>query len=458
MNKLDRPVIYVIDDDIDIQNLLFKFFDSKSYSVKLFSTAMSAMIEIDDQYKNLERCEGRAVIVCDVCLPGLDGLMFFEALVKKKFMIPIIFLTGHGSVGTAVEVIKKGASDYILKPVNLRELSAAVVHSFEQQSSVNSKPLVSAVVSNQMIGNSPQMTQVLSLIERVSKSISNVLITGESGTGKELVARLIHQNGDRSQFPFVAINCSAIPDQLLESELFGHRKGAFTGANESRIGLFEEAKGGTIFLDEIGDMPLGLQAKILRVLQEKKMRPVGENKLREIDVRILAATHKDPQKMIKDGKFREDLFYRICVIPIVLPALRERREDIPMMVSFFINKHCQKNSVTLKKLTQAALTKILQAPWPGNVRELENALERAIVLSESDWIEAHDILIRESTLLESHLSGVFTQLVTLQELERSYIRYVLDMAHHSKEKTAEILGINRKTLYRKEVEYGFLEV
>jgi transcriptional regulator with PAS, ATPase and Fis domain len=304
-----------------------------------------------------------------------------------------------------------------------------------------------------ILGKSPKILALLDLIARVSRSHSNILISGESGTGKEMVARAIHFNSDRSEFPFLAVNCAAIPDQLLESELFGHRKGSFTGADESRRGLFEEAEGGTLFLDEIGDMPLGLQAKLLRVLQERKVKPVGENTLRKINVRILSATHKNLKSLIQEKKFREDLYYRLSVIPIHLPPLRERKEDIPELVDYFMSKHCQSLGVPLKRLLPTALAKLMRMPWLGNVRELENTLERAIVLCESRVLSDRDIQIDGEENIDVQIVYFFSQLLSLKDLERAYIQYVLEVTGKTKERAAQILGIDRKTLYRKELEY-----
>jgi DNA-binding NtrC family response regulator len=277
--------------------------------------------------------------------------------------------------------------------------------------------------------------------------VSNVLITGESGTGKEMVARAIHAQSSRGSFPFIAINCSTIPGNLLESELFGHKKGSFTGAIDSRKGLFEEAQGGTVFLDEIGDMPLDLQAKVLRVLQERQIKPVGENKAYNINFRILAATLRDLRVLVQEGKFREDLFYRLCVIPVQLPPLRERVEDIPLLAEHFIKKYCDLNHFALKMLSKSAMSKLIRLPWPGNVRELENTIERSVVLSDKNVIEEYEISTEE-WLKEGGPVDLFEKLPTLKELENTYIHYVLNHTGQKKEKASKILGIDRKTLYR----------
>jgi DNA-binding NtrC family response regulator len=456
-----NPLIFVIDDDLEIQNLLRKLFQLENYLVETFSTAVEAMKSLERQERTgAIECQ---LILCDLKLPDMDGLEFISRVNQRDWDIPVVFITAHGSVETAVEALKKGAFDYVIKPLNLSELRIITSRAIQFQDLKEDRKSLQKQLSEQqrkgdslgqIIGKSKAIQQIFDLTRRVAKTNSNVLITGESGTGKEMVARAIHQNSPRKTESFVAINCSAIPDQLLESELFGHKKGAFTGAHENHSGLFEEAQGGTLFLDEIGDMPLGLQAKLLRVLQERKIRPVGDNQLKDIDVRIIAATHKNIRALIQEGKFREDLYYRLCVIPIQIPALRERKEDIPLIADHFLKKFCDLNRTPLKKLTKSALSHLLRLPWPGNVRELENLLERAVVLSDQEWIEEENLQIETEEKFERpSVSPLFAQLVTLEELEQSYIRYVLEVTHYSKEKASEILGINRKTLYRKEQEY-----
>jgi len=308
-----------------------------------------------------------------------------------------------------------------------------------------------------MSGRSQKIKEIFVLIEKVAKSTANVLLMGESGTGKEMVAVAIHEKSSRNNKHFVAINCSAIPAQLLESELFGHKRGSFTGAQEARRGLFEEANGGTIFLDEIGDMPFELQSKLLRVIQEREVTPVGESKSRPVDIRIIAATHKNLEKLVKEGLFREDLFYRLSVVPIRLPALRDRKEDILLLAEHFLQKYCTRAGVGLKHFTSAAIAKLLEQSWPGNVRELENSIERAVVLSDNDYIGESEI--QDAQILESQNEtvGVFSKLMTLEEVEKCYILYVLAHTSSQKDKAAKILGINRKTLYRRELDFGLVD-
>ncbi|MEQ1665733.1 MAG: sigma-54 dependent transcriptional regulator [Bdellovibrionales bacterium] len=309
---------------------------------------------------------------------------------------------------------------------------------------------------NCIVGKSPALKAVFELINLISAASANVLITGESGSGKELVARAIHFSGSRSQKPFVPINCTAIPEHLLESELFGHVRGSFTGATCDKKGLFEEADGGTLFLDEIGDLSMALQAKLLRVIQDKHIRPVGGNSLKEVDVRIISATHCDLKKMADDGHYREDLFYRLNVIPVRVPALRERTEDIPLLVESFIKKFALQNNSKIKGVKPEALAILMAHPWPGNVRELENVIERAMVLSRDEFIEKEMIL--DSALKEVSRSAeqLYRDRPTLEKLEERYIKLILKESKNCKDITAKTLGISRRTLHRKEILYGMV--
>ncbi len=309
-----------------------------------------------------------------------------------------------------------------------------------------------------IVGKSKAINTVFDLVKRVSESTTNVLITGESGTGKEMVARAIHQMGSRADKPFVAINCTAIPENLLESELFGHAKGSFTGAISEKRGLIAEAEGGTLFLDEIGDMSPALQAKLLRVLQERKIRPVGDNNIYDVDVRVIAATHKDLKNSIKEGTFREDLFYRLSVIPIALPALRERAEDIPLLAEYFLKKYkATSGNPQISGFSKLAMNKLMNLRWPGNVRELENVIERAVVLCTGNQIEEEDIPNPELSSPHDTINELTQDFPTLEALERRYMQVILQKTLGRKDKAAEMLGINRRTLYRKEREYGWVE-
>ena len=310
-----------------------------------------------------------------------------------------------------------------------------------------------------LIGASSEMKKIFSLIRKVGPSNCSVLITGESGSGKEMVASAIHNVSQRAKKPFVAINCAAIPKELLESELFGHAKGAFTGASSARRGLFEEAHEGTLLLDEIGDLPLSLQAKILRLLQTRQVKPLGQNSEKEVDVRIISATHKNLKSLIQKGEFREDLYYRLKVMPIHLPALRDRREDILLLAEYFLRHHREHylgaRSQSHIGLSKKAAAKLLAMPWKGNVRELENVIERAIVLSDGASITENEILSEEVEVMRMTSEDLFASGMSLKDIEREYIKYVLGRTGNRKEAAVRILGIDRKTLYRKEKLYGF---
>lgn len=450
--------IVVIDDDRDMRELLKDFFSGRGFQVTEFPNAKDALARFESPAGDLDDIH---LIISDINMPGLSGLEFAEKFRRVNSKVPVILITAFGSIETAIDSIRKGAYDYLVKPFKLDELSVTVDRALEfQQLQRENKVLRNEIRKSHayagIIGKSQSMQEVFDLIGRVAPANANVLIAGESGTGKERVARAIHDLGPRAKRPFVAINCTAIPDTLLESELFGHAKGSFTGAIQRKRGLFEDAEGGTIFLDEIGDMDMNLQAKLLRVIQEKKVRAVGENVDRPIDVRILAATHKDLKLSIKNGTFREDLYYRLSVIPIVIPPLRHRREDIPILAEFFLTKYSAENGSRVRGFTKEAMTRMLSLPWEGNVRELENLVERCVVLARGEWIEDSDLPAGPSVDVDEVFASATQRLITLEELEKRYMRFVLEKTGGKKEKAAQILGVNRRTLYRKEREFGWV--
>lgn len=448
--------IYIIDDDPDLLLVLTQVFSAQQYKVSSFLTAALALTEFDRLSKLSKQEPG--VILCDLQMPEVNGLEMIDRIKLRQLGFPIIMVTAHATLETAVEALGRGAFDYITKPINILELEivtqrAIKIGRLESAYREVHQSLTLTKTCSGMISRSPKMHQIFSLIEAVSKSKANVLITGESGTGKEMVARAIHEQSSRSLKPFIAVNCSAIPEALLESELFGHKKGSFTGASENRQGLFEEANGGTIFLDEIGDMPFSLQVKLLRVIQERQIKLVGENKQKNIDVRIISATHQDLKKGIAALKFREDLYYRLCVIPIDLPPLRDRKEDIVVLAELFLSKYNEINNTPNKRFSSFALHNLSSMKWTGNVRELENTIERAVVLSQSDVIDCESIRSEKGSEIEPRMEGMFAALPSLKELEDEYIKYVLTETKYKKGKAREILGIDRKTLYRKELKF-----
>ena len=449
--------IVVVDDDHEMRALLEDFLTQQSFKVTGFNLASDAL----KYFAESPEAASVDLIISDLRMPQIDGLTFIEKLKSQKVEIPLILITAFGSVETAIEAIKKGAFDYITKPFKLAELLVHVERGIEfrrlrQDNEVLREEVQREWTMGDLIGRSPGMQRVFDMVNRLSHTNANVLITGESGTGKEMVARALHTSGARSKKPFIAINCSAIPENLLESELFGHAKGSFTGAIQAKRGLFEEANGGTLFLDEIGDMNVLLQAKLLRVIQEKKVRPVGSNESKDIDVRVIAATHKNLRQAIQQGQFREDLYYRLAVIPVVIPPLRERPEDIPLLANYFMKKYCAANGIQLKKITPEAMHKLSHMRWEGNVRELENLIERIVILTQTDLIKGHDIPTTDPGDVDSFFNQAIRDLPTIEKLEKKYIAYVLEKTNGKKERASQILGINRRTLYRKEREYGFV--
>lgn len=454
--------IIIVDDDSEMRSLLEDFLNNQGYRTITFPVATEALLALAPGGHLSNNGEGDVdAIISDIKMPGIDGMDFTAQLKKLRPEIPVILITAFGSIETAIEAMRKGAFHYVVKPFKLAEmqvhLDRAVEHrKLQRENTVLREEVKRSWAMGDVIGKSPGMRAVFDLIGRVAQATANVLITGESGTGKEIIARAIHQNGPRANRPFVAINCTAIPETLLESELFGHAKGSFTGAIQRKKGLFEEAEGGTLFLDEIGDMNVSLQSKLLRVIQEKKVRAVGDNITRDIDVRIIAATHKDLKTAIKEGRFREDLYYRLSVIPIVVPPLRHRKEDIPLLADHFLKKYAATNGARVTGFTKRAMAKLVNLRWEGNVRELENVIERAVVLAAGHLIDEQDIPSPESANAEQFFIGATTDFPTIDQLEKRYITLVMEKSGGRKDKAAQILGINRRTLYRKEREYGLV--
>lgn len=444
--------LVIVDDDFAIHDLLRVFFEDLGHQVKCFESIREATAYIGKTAPDLD------LIISDLRLPDGTGLSLMPVLKEHQLDIPLILITAYGSAEIAANALKKGIFDYITKPLNLTELEVLVNRAIKLKLLEKSLLDLRSSVSESrrfsgLVGNSPKMRELFEMIEKVADTTSSILISGESGTGKELVAQAIHDRSRRSSKPFIAVNCSAIPFELLESELFGYKRGAFTGAQEDRKGLFEEAEGGTLFLDEIGDMPALLQAKLLRVLQERTIRRLGENADRPIDVRIITATHKDLKAAIQKKEFREDLYFRLCVIRLSIPPLRERKDDIPLLASHFLRKYASLNDKSISGFTREAMTQLIAANWTGNVRELENTVERAIALCSATWIDAADLSMETTAAPQNRVDKLFSRFLTLKELEREYINHVLNSTGGKKEEVAAILGIDRKTLYRKEREY-----
>lgn len=450
--------IMLIEDDLDITDLIKNFFRQKQLELVHFDNAESAIEELD---KN----QIYDAIITDLKLPEMSGIDFIKVVKEKNIHTPVIVMTANRALDTALKAIEVGAYDFIVKPLHFPQLMVSIeraihMNHLNRENTTLRETIKETSTSNAgFICKSVNFQRCIDLAKRVANSVTNVLITGESGTGKEIISKLIHNSSSRSKGPFLAINCSAIPETLLESELFGYAKGSFTGANDKKIGMFEAAENGSLFLDEIGDLSLPLQAKLLRVLQEKKIKRIGENVPRAINCRVISATHKDLRTAVAQGQFREDLFFRLNVIPIHIPPLRERKEDIIPLAEYFLKKYSATNGIKNKQFSKAVLQILMSRPWKGNVRELENTIERCVVLSENPMIEEKDLFLEEiefSGGSSADIAEDFTSLVnndgkllSMNELSLKYIEFALQKNNGAKDKTAKELGIDRKTLYRK---------
>jgi two-component system response regulator HydG len=442
-----RSRVLVVDDDVDTREALGTVFSFGSTTCDVAADAMAA----------LEILEQRTfdAVVCDVRMQGMSGLDLLDRVRKLRPLVPVILITGAGQISDAVDAIKRGAFQYLTKPCDSDQLRAVVVDAVRARSHETAgggrrgQPPV-APAHWDLIGDGPAMHSLQSSIDRVAMSSAPVLIAGETGVGKELVARAIHGRGDRRSRPFVAVNTSAVQDSLFESELFGHVRGAFTGAAQSRNGLLTEADGGTLFLDEIGDMPMSMQAKLLRVLQFGEVRAVGSDRPHRVDVRVIAATHRDLRAFVRDGRFREDLYFRLNVLPIAVPPLRLHREDIPALARHFLAEACQRaEHSSVRSIDEDALRVLTGADWPGNVRELASAVERAVVFASDDVLTADHFLLSPSAA-RSNFSWPLADGTpwTVLRLNRAYTEWVLEQTGGDKPRAAEILGIDLSTLYR----------
>jgi len=377
--------ILVIDDERSIRNTLKDILEYEKYSVDL----------AEDGIKGIEKVKGNSfdIVLCDIKMPGMDGIEVLEQLVQISPDTPVVMISGHGNIDTAVESIKKGAFDYIEKPLDLNRLLITIKNAMDKSSLVTETKILKKKVNKkyEIVGESKALKMIIEMSDRVAKTDARVLITGGNGSGKELVARRIHDQSNRSSGPFIEVNCAAIPSELIESELFGHEKGAFTSAVKQHIGKFEQANGGTLFLDEIGDMSLSAQAKVLRVLQESIISRVGGDKHIKVDVRVVAATNKNLSSEIAENNFREDLYHRLSVILIHVPALNERLEDIPLLANHFIHTICDEYGMPLKSISDDAIAELQKITWTGNIREFRNVIERLIILCDLN-ITAEDVL------------------------------------------------------------------
>jgi two-component system response regulator HydG len=437
-NKGER--ILIVDDALNTLEVLQRNLSSKGYVVFTAPAVPEAIKILESTPVDL--------VITDLKMPKVSGLDLIKHVRENFKKTEVMMITGYATIGGAVQAVKIGAEEYLSKPFTDEELFGAVRRALDKlhiRRNGNIWPQQKISADFGIISDSKAMEGVFSAINKVAPTSANVLITGESGTGKELVARAIHYSSQRASAPFVPVNCGGIPEGLLESELFGYIKGAFTGAAETRAGFFQTADGGTIFLDEISETSLTMQVKLLRILQDKKVCMVGATNEREVDVRILAATNKDLAGLVKKGEFREDLFFRLNVISIAIPPLRERDDDILLLIQYFADKYAVELDKPAPKFTEKALQVLKNYYWPGNVRELQNVVQRLVVMTDDEFIEVPDLpsLMRFSALRESGLTR------TLAEVEAEYIRNVLENVDGNKTKAAEILGIDRKTLREK---------
>lgn len=440
--------VLIVDDEVGARES-FKMILKNDYEVFLAKDAEEAFLQI--------KVHSPDVILLDIILPDLDGLKVLEKIKQNDPDIIVIMITATKTVKTAVEAMKLGAYDYVTKPFDIDELRLIITRSLstkalEQEVKFRREEMDKSFDFGNIIGKSKSMKEIFKVVKQIADSKSTALIMGDSGTGKELISRAIHYNSNRKSYPFVTINCAAIPDTLIESELFGHEKGAFTNAIERKLGRFEVAHQGTLFLDEIGELSLATQAKILRFLEEKEFNRVGGSKTIKVDVRLITATNKNLNQLIKNGSFREDLYYRINVIPIVIPPLRERKEDIPILIDHFINKFSVENNKNVKGISKEALELLMQYEWPGNVRELENLVERVIALTFNEYIQLNELPLsfknipKINGLKESILDGKVSFLQAEEEFEREVILDALKKTNYIQSRAAEILGISRRIL------------
>ncbi|GJL67242.1 MAG: sigma-54-dependent Fis family transcriptional regulator [Nitrospirales bacterium] len=443
--------VLIVDDDVETCALLHEIMEKEGYDVCMTHDGQTAL--------DLMTAKPPDVVLSDIQMPGINGIELLTSIHERQPEIQVILLTAYGSLHTAVEGIKAGAFDYLSKPFVLDEIRTVVRRALDRKwlvaetSSVREQTLPCNPLNN-IQGKSPALVAVYKLIARVAPTNSTVLIQGESGTGKELIARALYANSLRKDGPFVAVDCGTLAETLLESELFGHERGAFTGAISSKKGLLESAQHGTCFLDEIGDISPALQSKLLRVIQEHEIRRVGGVESIPVDVRILAATNKNLKKLVEAGTFREDLYYRLNVIAMTLPPLRDRLQDVPELVDFFLAKHGRNGSMPVTAVSSQVMALLMQYDWPGNIRELEHTIEHAAVLAGQSTILPQDL--PEAITLSYAKTTIQNGWKTLEQLEREHILRVLDAFGGDESRAAEILGVHRKTIQRKLKEYGLL--
>ncbi len=437
--------ILIIDDESIVRDSLSKWFNEDGFLVGTAENAAAGLRQLQSRRWD--------IILLDIKMPGMDGMELQQRIREIDSTVTIIFITAHASVDTAVQALKSGAFDYVTKPVDPDHLSHLITNALKQRALSNENTKLKEQFSevskvNDIIGDSPQMKKVYEMIQTVAGTDTTVMIRGESGTGKEIIARAIHSNSQRRYFPLVTVNCGALPPGILESELFGHERGAFTGAQYRRKGKLELADGGTLFLDEVGNIDVKTQMDLLRVLETKQFTRVGGNNIINVDFRIICATNKDLEKAMQDGDFREDLYYRLNVFTIVVPPLRERKSDIPLLANYFAGKYAQAIGKPITDISSDAMDILVRYDWPGNVRELENALERAMVIGTPPSIRPEDLPFQLSEKKKKPACG------SLAEMEKEHIMEILEQNHWNISRSADILDIDRVTLYHKIEKYG----
>lgn len=446
--------ILIVDDEGDIRLTLATFLREEGYQCQTAKDGESALEHV--------REGGIDVVLTDVSMPGMGGIELMRQVHQWSPETMVLLMTAYASVETAIEALRSGAADYFLKPLDLDELAVRIRSLIQRQELIRENRYLREVIDksfnfNFIIGESEPMKQIYRMIDKVGPTRSTVLVTGPSGSGKELIARALHQRSERKSKPFVALNCGSIPEPLFESELFGHKKGSFTGAINDRDGYFVLANGGTLFLDEIGELPLAMQVKLLRVLQDSEVKPVGASTSHTVDVRIVAATNRDLEKEVEEGRFREDLFYRLNIIRIAMPTLKERIGDIPLLCQHFVDRFNKEFRKAVKGIDSVAMSLILRHPWKGQVRELENVLERAMLLTDGDYIRAEDLPFSGSATEEESTDDAAALGDAVSTFERQYIQHMLKKFNGNRTETARALSIDASTLYRKMEKYQLLD-
>lgn len=445
--------ILIADDEQSIRESLYHILEDEDYNCETAENGKAAIEKVEEGQFD--------IVITDLKMPKHDGLEVLDHINQFSSDTLVVIITAYATVETAVKALRKGASDYLLKPLEMDEVTLRINHLMERRALMQENKYLREQIDrdfnfNHIIGESEAMKGVYDMVERVSEAQTTVLISGKTGTGKELVARAIHKNSQRANKPFFAINCGATPETLFASELFGHKKGAFTGANEDKEGVFVAANGGSLFLDEVGEIPLNVQVDLLRVLQEREVKPLGANFTKSFDTRIIAATNRNLEEEVEKGNFREDLYYRLNVVEIPLPSLSERRRDIPLLVQHFIEKYNRKVNRSVKGVDSEAMRLLMAYEWKGEVRELENVVERALLLGDSDYIQAEDLppSIRDTEPVEPNNYSTESLNDAVQSFEKHHIKNILRRTDGNRSEAARLLNIDPSTLYRKMEKYG----